>query len=57
MGVTPTIQTVKNLEVEVRKNEGEELYEGSWENAAVQDEEQIVEECPYAYCSDDEEPN
>jgi len=23
---TPTIQTVKNLEVEIRKNEGDEIY-------------------------------
>jgi len=52
MGVKPTIQTVKNLEVEVRKNEGEELYK---DTPAIQSTECTFEENWQAY-SDDDEP-
>jgi len=61
MGVTPTIQTVKNLEVEVRKNDGEKLYDEttSWANTTVFPETEEPKKDTLQreeYDSDDEEP-
>ena len=57
MDVVQTIQTVKNLEVEIRKNEGDEIYNNiSWENPAIQNSEPQTEACTQDYSDDDDEP-